>query len=214
MTDAASPAAWDRSRAALEAVFAASIAEERPLRRQLAEAQAFNQSLIGEFRATKGRVQGFFADLVLLLSTRGWRTRKLHTVPVDYVRCGDHCIVVASNEGSDWHPAWYRNLCHDDEVQVELGPATVSTRAIVLHGDDRTRMFGLVAAQIVCIGVYQGRTRRQLPVVALPHVAAGVECAPGERNLDDEWALRWSSEIRPARQALGAAAPEGQLPAT
>ena len=75
-------------------------------------------------------------------------------------------------------------------------------------------MFGLVAAQIICMGAYQGRTQRQLPVVALPHVAAGVECAPGERDLDDEWAQRWSSEIRPARQASVEAVPRGQLPAT
>ncbi len=184
-----------RSRAALEAIFAATTAAERPLRRDMREAHAFNQSLIDEFRATGGRVEGFFADIILLLSTRGWRTGTVHTVPVDYVRCGDHCIVIASNEGSDWHPMWYRSLCQDDEVQVELGPVRVTTRAIVLRGGDRIRMFRLVAAKIACMTTYQSRTRRQLPVVVLPGVAACVEHTPGERVLDDEWAQRRLPEI-------------------
>jgi deazaflavin-dependent oxidoreductase (nitroreductase family) len=195
MTGSVPPGAREGSRAALEAVFARTTADERPLRRELAEARAFNKSLIDEFRATKGHVEGFFADLVLLLGTRGWRTGKTHTTPLDYVRCGNHCLVVASNEGSDWHPTWYRNLCRDNRVQVELGPATVSTRAVILRGDDRTKMFGLIATRIPCMGTYQNRTTRQLPVIALPHVATGVERAPGERVLGGGWALRWAARI-------------------
>jgi F420H(2)-dependent quinone reductase len=112
-------------RSAVEEVFAATTADERPLRRDLPGARQFNQSLIEEFRARHGRIDGFFADLVLLLTTKGWRTGRTHTVPLDYVRCGNHCVVVASNEGSDWDPAWYRNLCHHGEVQVELGTVNI-----------------------------------------------------------------------------------------
>jgi hypothetical protein len=70
-----------------------------------------------------------------------------------------------------------------------------STRARVLVGDDRARMFALIAAQIACMNTYQSRTSRPLPVIALPGAAAGVERAPGERILAGEWARRWSAAI-------------------
>lgn len=58
----------------------------------------FNQQVIDEFRANRGRVGGYFEGArLLLLTTTGARTGTPHTAPVGYLPDGgDRVLVIAS----------------------------------------------------------------------------------------------------------------------
>src|SRR5215472_3386024 len=63
------------------------------------------------YRMTGGRI-GHSAGGVrnLLLTTVGRRSGESRTVPLTYMADGESYVLVASNGGSDRHPAWWLNL--------------------------------------------------------------------------------------------------------
>jgi deazaflavin-dependent oxidoreductase (nitroreductase family) len=126
---------------------------------------SYNDPIIAEFRANGGRVGGMFAGVdLLLLTTTGARTGTPRTSPVGYAHDGARILVFATNNGQDRQPDWYRNLCADPDVTVELGSDTFPAYAVPLEGEERDRLF---TAQGAALAAYQARTDRVIPVVAL-----------------------------------------------
>ena len=75
----------------------------------------YNRPIIEEFRANRGKLGGNFdGATMLLLTTKGAKTGRLHTTPVAYLPDGDganaRVVVFASKAGADNNPAWYHNL--------------------------------------------------------------------------------------------------------
>ncbi|MFJ9892911.1 nitroreductase/quinone reductase family protein [Streptomyces sp. NPDC091280] len=141
----------------------------------------FNQQIIDEFRARKGRVGGHFEGArLLLLTTTGARTGTPHTTPVGYLADGgDRVLVIASAGGSDRHPDWYRNLLAHPQVTVESGAFTYEARAVVLDGAERDEVFARAVEADPGWAAYQEKTTRVIPVVALYSLARG---GPGNIN--------------------------------
>ncbi|MFJ9907044.1 nitroreductase/quinone reductase family protein [Streptomyces sp. NPDC101152] len=141
----------------------------------------FNQRVIDEFRANKGRLTGYFAAArLLLLTTTGARTGARHTTPVGYLPDGgDRVLVIASAGGADRHPHWYRNLLAHPQVTVESGVFTYSARAVVLTGEERERAWARVVEADEGWAAYQRKTARTIPVVALHTIPDG-----GPPNVD------------------------------
>ncbi|MFJ9634098.1 nitroreductase/quinone reductase family protein [Streptomyces sp. NPDC101175] len=141
----------------------------------------FNQQIIDEFRARKGRVGGHFEGArLLLLTTTGARTGTPHTTPVGYLADGgDRVLVIASAGGSDRHPDWYRNLLAHPQVTVESGAFTYEARAVVLDGAERDEVFARAVEADPGWAAYQEKTTRVIPVVALHSLARG---GPGNIN--------------------------------
>ncbi|MEU3300277.1 nitroreductase/quinone reductase family protein [Streptomyces sp. NPDC006678] len=135
----------------------------------------FNQQVIEEFRANRGRVGGYFEGArLLLLTTTGARTGAPHTTPVGYLHDGgERVLVIASAGGSPKHPDWFRNLLADPRLTVEDGVFTYAARAVVLEGEDRDRAFARAVEADPGWGEYQARTERVIPVVALEAVESG-----------------------------------------
>ncbi|MEV8092017.1 nitroreductase/quinone reductase family protein [Streptomyces nigra] len=135
----------------------------------------FNQQVIEEFRANKGRVGGpFEGGRLLLLTTTGARTGRPHTTPVAYLPDGgERVLVIASAAGSPKHPAWFHNLVAHPEVTVESGAFTYPARAVVLEGEERDRAFARAVAADPGWAAYQERTDRVIPVVALYEITQG-----------------------------------------
>src|SRR3954447_10720355 len=105
----------------------------------------YNQGVISEFRANGGVVsQPPFP--ILLLTTTGARSGRPATVPVGF-RVDDHnrVFVVASKAGAPRHPAWFHNLRANPDVVVELGDQTYPARAVVTDGDERDRLYAIIA---------------------------------------------------------------------
>ncbi|MCX5380776.1 nitroreductase/quinone reductase family protein [Streptomyces sp. NBC_00091] len=141
----------------------------------------FNQSVIEEFRAHRGKVGGPFegADL-LLLTTTGATSGAAHTTPLGYVRHGGALLVVGSNLGAPRHPAWYHNLLAHPQVRVELGAETFEALAVPAEGARRAELFDAVLRVAPGYADYQARTTRRLPVVLLEPAEPDGWQSPGE----------------------------------
>jgi deazaflavin-dependent oxidoreductase (nitroreductase family) len=132
----------------------------------------FDQDIIEQFRANRGRIlRGPFAGrTLLLLTTTGARSGRPLTKPLGFTRDGDRYVVIASKGGSPTHPAWYHNLVANPRVTVEVGQERFEARASVAQGAERERLYAQQAAQIPVFAEYQRMTTRQIPVVVLERV--------------------------------------------
>lgn len=129
---------------------------------------AFQQSVITEFRANAGKVDGPFEGAgLLLLTTTGARSGKPHTTPLGYVRDGRRLLVVGSNLGAPLHPDWYLDLLARPTVRVELGDEAFDSLAVPAEGARRDELFARVVAEAPGYADHQDATDRLLPVVVL-----------------------------------------------
>ena len=127
----------------------------------------FNSKLIAEFRANHGQLSGQMAGRqVMLLTTRGARSGKEHTVVIGYRPAGDTYVVIASDNGAADDPDWYRNLLKDPVATAEVGPKKVKVRARTTSGAESERFGSLVEY----LPDQQKLTQRQIPVVVLEAV--------------------------------------------
>ncbi|MFJ6943093.1 nitroreductase/quinone reductase family protein [Streptomyces wuyuanensis] len=135
----------------------------------------FNEQVIDEFRANRGRVGGYFEGArLLLLTTTGARSGAPHTTPVGYLPDGgERVLVIASAGGSPKHPDWYHNIVANPRLTVEDGVFTYEARAVVLGPEERDRAFARAVEADPGWGEYQARTGRVIPVVALESVESG-----------------------------------------
>jgi len=103
----------------------------------------------------------------LLLTTRGRRSGTLRRTALIYRQDGERYVVVASNGGSPRHPAWYLNLRSDPRVAVQVGGETFAASARPAEGEERERLWELMAEVWPDYRRYQQRTGREIPVVVL-----------------------------------------------
>lgn len=139
----------------------------------------WNQRIIEEFRANKGRVGGRFAgNRLLLLHTIGARSGKRRVNPLVTLEDDGRLIVVASKAGAPTHPDWYYNLIANPDVEVEYGMERFPARAIVTEEPERSELFARIAAVFPGFNDYVEQTTRVLPVIKLEQRAAG-SSSPG-----------------------------------
>ena len=129
--------------------------------------KAFNQKVIEEFRANNGRLSGSMgARQPLLLTTTGAKSGVPRTVVVGYRTDGDRYLVIASNNGSDVAPLWYRNLLREPTAVAEVGPDRFQVRARTATADERSRL----APKIDYLERQQALTSREIPIVILERI--------------------------------------------
>src|SRR4029077_1592053 len=130
--------------------------------------KAFNEKLIQEFRANNGKLTGPMAGArqPLLLTTTGVRSGSPRTVVLGFRMDGDRYLVIASNNGSDASPHWYRNLERDPAATVEVGPDKFRVRARSAEAEERRRL----APKIDYLERQQALTKREIPIVILERV--------------------------------------------
>lgn len=129
----------------------------------------WNQQIIEEFRAGRGRVGGPFERLpLLLLHHRGARSGKERVNPLAYRALeGGAMAVFGSKGGAPRNPDWYHNVRTNPEVEVEVGGRTIRARARVAEGEERERIWRAQTSDFPGFAAYQERTRRTIPVVIL-----------------------------------------------
>lgn len=135
---------------------------------EVAAANAWNETIIAEFRANEGRVGGPFSGApVLLLHTIGARSGATRVNPLVYLPDGEHVYVFASKAGADTNPDWYHNLLRTSRVEVELGSEKYEATAHPISGDDRDRVFEAQKERNPGFADYEAKTTRTIPVVEL-----------------------------------------------
>jgi deazaflavin-dependent oxidoreductase (nitroreductase family) len=130
--------------------------------------RAFNRQVIEEFRANDGMLGPPFAgDSTLLLTTRGARTGRSHTVPITFKEDRDRLLVIASASGAPRHPDWYRNLAAHPAVVVERGADRVDMVARTADGEERVRLWRELLETHPFFADHQDQVTRQIPLVLL-----------------------------------------------
>lgn len=104
---------------------------------------------------------------MLLLTTRGHRTGREHTVPLLYLEEGSRLVVIASYGGRPNHPVWYDNLVARPDVTVQIGSGRRRMRARTATAAERAAWWPRVLAAYEGYRTYQLRTDREIPVVIL-----------------------------------------------
>jgi deazaflavin-dependent oxidoreductase (nitroreductase family) len=104
---------------------------------------------------------------MLLLTTRGMKTGRPHTVPLLYLRQQSTLAVIASFGGRDHHPDWYTNLVAHPMVTARTRDRTMRLAARTASPSERETWWPRVVVAYPDYATYQGRTKREIPVVPL-----------------------------------------------
>ena len=121
------------------------------------------------YRATGGKIGGKFlrGAPVMLMTTTGCKSGKPRTAPLIYLEDGDDLVIVASKGGMSRHPAWYRNLEQNPEVEVEIGSERRKMRARRVSDEEKAEFWPRLTQIYRDYDDYQARTDRNIPVVVL-----------------------------------------------
>lgn len=126
---------------------------------------------VSMFRLTKGRrdLAGSVSGLpVVMLTTRGARSKRVRAVPLLGIPDGERIVVIASNYGQRNHPAWYYNLLAHPEAEVSVGGKTHRVRAYEAEDEERERLWRLGLEVYPGWAGYERRAaNRRIPVMVL-----------------------------------------------
>jgi deazaflavin-dependent oxidoreductase (nitroreductase family) len=103
----------------------------------------------------------------LLLSTVGRKSGDVRTVPLTYMRDGSSFVLVASNGGSDRHPAWWLNLRETTRAHVQVRGDSFDVEAFEAQDAERERLWAAVKKFNPFYAQYEKITTRRIPVVVL-----------------------------------------------
>ncbi len=134
----------------------------------MSESNDWNRQTIDEFRANGGKVGGMFdGKTLLLLHTKGSKSRQERINPVAYVRDGERFVVIASKGGAPTNPDWYYNLVATPDLTVEVGTETFRVHATVAEEPERTRLYNKMVEMMPGFDDYRRETTRKIPVIVL-----------------------------------------------
>jgi deazaflavin-dependent oxidoreductase (nitroreductase family) len=103
----------------------------------------------------------------LVLTTTGRKSGQQRRSAMIYGQHGDAFVVIASQGGAPVHPNWYLNLEAEPSVELQVGAEHFAARARTAEGEERERLWALMASIWPNFNVYQTRTDRRIPVVVL-----------------------------------------------
>jgi deazaflavin-dependent oxidoreductase (nitroreductase family) len=121
----------------------------------------------GLIRLTKGRIARLWRRQVLVLTTRGRKSGKQRTVPLQFFPDGEDMIVVAANSGLPSPPGWYLNLTAEPRARVEVGDRALDVRAEELSADAAAAFWPRVLQIAPDYARYPRRTGRRIPLIRL-----------------------------------------------
>jgi deazaflavin-dependent oxidoreductase (nitroreductase family) len=129
----------------------------------------FGQEHVNRYRETDGE-EGYIwrrGTTILLLTTKGRKTGQERTAPLIYREIDGNPVIVSSNGGDPEHPAWHKNMMAAGEAEVQIKADSWTVRPRVAEGEERERMWKLMAEVWPDYDDYQTKTDRQIPVVVL-----------------------------------------------
>ena len=103
----------------------------------------------------------------LLLSTTGRKSGRQFTTPLIYGRDGDRYLIVGSRGGANEHPQWYLNLSANPDIEVQVLADRFKARARTAEGEEKARLWKTMTAVWPAYDEYQGRTKREIPLVII-----------------------------------------------
>ncbi|HXB16198.1 MAG TPA: nitroreductase family deazaflavin-dependent oxidoreductase [Solirubrobacteraceae bacterium] len=128
----------------------------------------FGEEHVRVYRETGGeRGYHWRGTTILLLTTRGRSSGEPRTTPLIHRTDGDRWVVVASKGGAPDHPGWFKNLEADADATIQVLGEEIPVRASTAEGEERERLWRLMAEAWPAYDEYQQKTSREIPVVIL-----------------------------------------------
>jgi deazaflavin-dependent oxidoreductase (nitroreductase family) len=132
---------------------------------------AFNKTIIDEFRANDGKVGGQFEGAnLLLLTTTGAKSGQPRLSPLAHFRVDGKLLIIGSFAGADVNPAWVHNLRANPSAHVEIGTDSFDMIARELPSAERDELSPKITAAAPGFSEYQAKTTRVLPIFELQSV--------------------------------------------
>lgn len=104
----------------------------------------------------------------LLLTTTGRRSGKQSIIPLIYrpTDSGSYCIIASKGGASD-HPAWFLNIEANPKVHIQVVNDKFNAVARIAEGEERDKLWELMADYYPRYNDYQAAAQRKIPVVVL-----------------------------------------------
>lgn len=123
-------------------------------------------------KATAGRLSMSMVLPEVLLTHTGAKTGKQRSTPLNYFTDNGRLITVASNYGSDKHPAWFYNVKANPRVTLSVRGYTGTFVAEEVTGAERDRLWELAKQFIPLYAEYEKLAgERRIPLVAFTEVS-------------------------------------------
>jgi deazaflavin-dependent oxidoreductase (nitroreductase family) len=103
----------------------------------------------------------------LLLTTTGRRSGEPRTVALTCAPYRGDYLVAGSNWGGERHPAWSTNLLAEPAASITAHGRTWPVRARLLAGEERERMWAVLAEHWPPYNAYAARANREIRVFLL-----------------------------------------------
>ena len=129
----------------------------------------FGREHVERYQATDGE-EGYIwkrGTTILLLTTTGRKSGEKRTIPLIFREVDGNYVIVASQGGRPDHPAWYKNLRANGQVEVQIKGEKFAVIPRDAEGDERERLWKLMAEVWPPYDEYATRTDRKIPVVIL-----------------------------------------------
>ena len=103
----------------------------------------------------------------LALTTVGRRSGQPRRTMLIYGEDNANYVIVASRGGAPTHPLWYLNLVEQPEVEIQVKADRFRARTRTSTGEERARLWNMMAEIWPAYNDYQTKTEREIPVVVL-----------------------------------------------
>jgi deazaflavin-dependent oxidoreductase (nitroreductase family) len=115
---------------------------------------------------------------VMLLTTRGRKSGREHTVLLQSFQDGANMVVVAANRGGSSHPDWFYNLKTTPTARVEIMDHTLRVRAEELLAEEAAAFWPRILRRAPTYTRYRKATGRAIPLVRLVPIGSGEGALP------------------------------------
>jgi deazaflavin-dependent oxidoreductase (nitroreductase family) len=129
------------------------------------------------YRLTDGRFTPRDRD-VILLTTRGRKSGREHTVLLQSFRDGASMVIVAANSGRSSHPDWFHNLKATSTARVEIMDRALRVRAEELSAGEAGAFWPLILQRAPAYARYRKATDRAIPLVRLVPIGSDEGASP------------------------------------
>jgi len=128
----------------------------------------FGAEHVRVYRETDGaRGYDWRGTTILLLTTKGRVSGEERTTPLIHRTDGDRWIVIASKGGAPEDPDWYKNMQADPHATIQVKGDVIPVVMSTAEGEERERLWKLMAEVWPGYDDYQASTDRKIPVVVL-----------------------------------------------
>ena len=124
---------------------------------------------VEQYERSGGREANTLRDTgmpVIIVTSRGRKTGKLHKNPVMRVEHEGEYAIIASKGGAPSHPEWYYNIVADpDAAMIQDGPEPFDAIVREVSGDERELWWRRAVDAFPPYAEYKEKTDRAIPVL-------------------------------------------------